>query len=61
VAPPSRLALLDGKADHERVPSIKDPSQVLVAVAGGTGLYSMVMPSWGAGPHGNRAVTVAID
>lgn len=60
VAPPSRLGLLAGKPDDERLPSIKDPSQVLVVVAGGTGLYSMVMPSWGAGPHNNRAVTVPI-
>ena len=61
VAPPSRLPLLEGKPDAERLPSIKDPSQVLVTVAGGTGLYSMVMPSWGAGPHHNRGVSVAVE
>jgi hypothetical protein len=61
IAPPARLPLFDGKADDERIPSIREPSQVLVTVAGGTGLYSMVMPSWGAGPHHNRALTVTID
>jgi len=42
------------------VRSIRDPAQVLVVVAGGTGLYSVVMPSWGAGPHSNRALTVPV-
>lgn len=32
------------------------PGDILVTVAGGSGLYSMVMPSWCAGPHRNRAV-----
>jgi len=34
-----------------------DPSQILVLVAGGAGLYSMVMPSWCAGSHRNQAVS----
>ena len=34
-----------------------DPADVLVLVAGGGGLYSVVMPSWCAGPHRNRAVS----
>jgi hypothetical protein len=38
----------------------KDPSQILVLVAGGSGLYSMVMPSWCAGGHRNEAVSQAI-
>jgi hypothetical protein len=33
---------------------------ILVLVAGGGGLYSMVMPSWCAGPHRNSAVSVAV-
>jgi hypothetical protein len=61
VVPPSRLAPLAERPDDERIPSVRQASQVLVAVAGGTGLYSVVMPSWGAGPHGNRAVTVPVD
>lgn len=37
------------------------PDDICVLVAGGGGLYSMVMPSWCAGPHRNRAVSVAVD
>lgn len=33
------------------------PEDILVLVAGGDGLYSAVMPTWGAGEHGNRAIT----
>lgn len=60
VTPPSRRDRFAGRDPDERVPSVRDPHDVLVVVAGGTGLYSMVMPSWGAGPHGNRAVTVTV-
>ena len=38
----------------------KDPNQILVLVAGGSGLYSMVMPSWCAGSHRNDAVSQAV-
>jgi hypothetical protein len=38
-----------------------EPEDLLVLVAGGTGLYSMVMPSWCAGPHRNRAVCVPVE
>jgi len=34
---------------------------LLVFVAGGGGLYSVVFPTWCAGPHKNRAVTVEIE
>ncbi len=37
------------------------PDDIVVLVAGGGGLYSMVMPSWCAGPHRNQAVSVAVD
>lgn len=37
------------------------PEDVLVLVAGGGGLYSVVMPSWCAGPHRNRAVSKPIE
>ena len=33
------------------------PEGLLLLVAGGTGLYSTVMPSWGGGAHRNVAVT----
>ena len=37
------------------------PENILVMVAGGSGLYSMVMPNWGGADHTNSAVTVKID
>jgi len=40
--------------------AFNSPEDILVLVAGGTGLYSMVMPSWCAGPNINRAVSVPI-
>jgi hypothetical protein len=42
-------------------PAFTDPADVLVVAAGGSGLYSAVMPSWCAGPHANRAVSVEIE
>ncbi|MEM7219673.1 MAG: hypothetical protein AAF515_14990 [Pseudomonadota bacterium] len=41
--------------------AFRDPDQILVMMAGGSGLYSMVMPSWCAGAHQNSAVTKRID
>ena len=38
-----------------------DPSQILILMAGGSGLYTMVMPSWCAGPNSNSAVSVKVD
>ena len=37
------------------------PEDLLVFVAGGGGLYSVAFPTWCAGPHVNRAVTVEIE
>ena len=37
------------------------PDDILIAVAGGTGLYSMVMPTWCGGPHRNRAISVQVE
>lgn len=34
---------------------------LLVFVAGGGGLYSVAFPSWCAGPHVNRAITIEIE
>ncbi len=47
----------DSKIRH----CFQGPEDILVLMAGGSGLYSMVMPSWCAGPHRNRAVSVKID
>lgn len=38
-----------------------DPSQIVLLMAGGSGLYSMVMPSWCAGAHNNSAVSVLVE
>lgn len=43
------------------IPAIADASDVLVFVAGGSGLYSAVFPSWAAGAHRNRAVSEKIS
>lgn len=49
-------------ADAEgRVPAIRDERNLLVAVAGGTGVYSLVFNSWGAGNNGNVAVAKEIE
>ena len=37
------------------------PEQILVLMAGGSGLYSMVMPSWSAGAHRNPAISVKLE
>ena len=45
-------------ADPERVvPAIGHRDNLLVLVAGGTGVYTTVMTSWGGGPHGNAHVS----
>jgi hypothetical protein len=37
------------------------PDDVLLLVAGGGGLYSVVFPTWCAGGHRNRAISVPIE
>jgi hypothetical protein len=50
------------KPDPEReYRCFKNAEDLLVFVAGGTGLYSVAFPTWCAGPHVNRAVTVEIE
>lgn len=41
--------------------AFRDPGQILILQAGGSGLYSMVMPSWCAGTHCNSAVSVKVE
>lgn len=41
--------------------SFRSPDDVLVVAAGGAGLYSSVFPTWCAGSHHNRAVSVAVE
>ena len=37
------------------------PEDILLLMAGGSGLYSMVMPSWCAGAHQNRYVSQRVE
>lgn len=48
-------------ADKGPIHSFRTHEDILVLVAGGTGLYSMVMPTWCAGPHVNRFVSKKIE
>ncbi len=47
--------------DGELVGCFESPAQILILMAGGSGLYSMVMPSWCAGAHRNSAVSVRVE
>jgi hypothetical protein len=47
--------------DDPFIAAFRSPDDILVVHAGGGGLYSMVMPSWAAGPHANRAVSVEVE
>jgi hypothetical protein len=37
------------------------PENILIMVAGGSGLYSMVMPSWGGAGHANSPVSMLVE
>lgn len=43
--------------------TLRAPDRLLVCVAGGSGAYSVVFPSWGAGAHKNMAISreIALD
>ena len=56
----ARYVRVNEGADPGRVYCFSSPDDILVLVAGGGGLYSMVMPSWCAGPHRNTAVSKEI-
>jgi len=64
VTPRSVLSALNSKflmGEGDPIPAIRNPANIHVLIGGGGGLYSMVMPSWCAGPHGNLAVHEAIE
>lgn len=46
--------------ENNQVPAIRDQDDIVLLVAGGTGLYSVVMPSWAAGPHTNSVVNAEV-
>jgi len=58
VAPALAARSKDGESTKK---AFTKPTDILLLMAGGSGLYSMVMPSWCAGPNKNSAVTVAIE
>lgn len=47
--------------DPQPRPAFTDPSQILIIMAGGNGLYSMVMPSWSTGTHKNSPSSVEVE
>lgn len=61
VNPPELLAELNPAwgsrlSGAEPVAAIREPDDIVLLVAGGSGLYSTVMPSWAAGAHTNPIV-----
>jgi len=50
-----------GRPRSGPVQALQSAGDVLIAVAGGGGLYSVVMPSWAAGPHRNSAVHAKVE
>ena len=46
--------------DDDEMPAVRRPDDVVLVVAGGSGLYSAVFPSWAAGAHRNPIVHEAI-
>lgn len=57
----SKFSVRDDQNDDELVQVLKDPSKIILFQAGGSGLYTMVMPSWCAGPHKNAVVHAEIE
>ena len=49
---------MSGEGDYT---AFEKPDDILIMMAGGSGLYSMVMPSWCAGEHKNSAVSVLVE
>ncbi len=63
VNPASTLAELNptfagrnGTGGPSEIRAVQDPDDIVLLVAGGSGLYSAVMPSWAAGAHRNPVV-----
>ena len=50
-----------GRFSTERYPAFQSPENFLILVAGGSGLYSMVMPCWGGGAHNNCPVSARAE
>jgi len=57
----SSLAPGFARKDSGNRDAFKGPEQLLILMSGGSGLYSMVMPSWCAGAHKNSASSVKVE
>ncbi len=57
---PAFAARRPNEGDDRHRHCFASAEDILILVAGGNGLYSMVMPSWCGGPHRNRAVSRAV-
>ena len=54
--------LVDGyEVEAGKLRAIREPKQIMLAVAGGMGVYSAVIPSWGYAPHGNLPISENIE
>lgn len=63
-APRAELVRLNPKmlvGTEASIPAVRDWRNVHVLIGGAPGLYSVVLPSWSAGPHGNLAVHEAVE
>ncbi|MBT5700426.1 MAG: hypothetical protein HOI67_03165 [Gammaproteobacteria bacterium] len=57
----NKLAPGFARKDSGNRDAFKGPEQLLILMSGGSGLYSMVMPSWCAGPHKNSASSIKVE
>ena len=57
----NRLAPGFVRGNSEKRAAFTGPEQILILTSGGSGLYSMVMPSWCAGAHKNSPSCVKVE
>ena len=57
----NKLAPGFARKDFGKRDAFTGPDQLLILMAGGSGLYSMVMPSWCAGAHKNSASSIEVE
>ncbi len=54
-------SMVRGGDPDDPVRAFRRSEDLVIIAGGGSGLYSMVMPSWGAGPHANPSVTAKVE
>ncbi|MGV0034059.1 MAG: hypothetical protein ACNYPE_03565, partial [Candidatus Azotimanducaceae bacterium WSBS_2022_MAG_OTU7] len=57
----NKLAPGFARKDSGNRDAFRGPEQLLILMSGGSGLYSMVMPSWCAGAHKNAASCIKVE